>query len=124
RLLDVDEQADGALELRFAHEHDVVDVGPDQLAGDLARCLDGDAFGQRIAAHGAGLALDEIVHGRVERRLDANDTNVRVDALGGNRNAGYQAAAADRHDERIQLGNRSQHLQRHRALAGNDERIV
>ena len=51
-LLDVDQQAHGVLDLLLGDQHDVVDqLAHDRLCVIAARRLDGDALGQRVAAH-------------------------------------------------------------------------
>ena len=47
---------------------------------DSARRLDGDALGQRIAAHRQGFAFDRVVHRGIERRLHADHPQVRLAA--------------------------------------------
>ena len=73
RLLDGDEQAQRVLDLRFAHEHDVIDQRAHDLAGDAAGRLDRDALGERVAAHRKLRLLDQVVHRRIKRGLNADD---------------------------------------------------
>ena len=61
---------------------------------------------------------------RAGRRLDADDLDVGLDRLGRGRHARDQAAAADRHHQHVQIRRRRQHLERERALARDDQRIV
>ena len=70
------------------------------------------------------LSLDQIVHRRIERGLHADDLDAGLQRLGGDRDAGDQAAAADRHQQHVEVGHRGQHLQRDGALAGDDQAIV
>ena len=55
---------------------------------------------------------------------NADDAYVRAQRFGGARHAGEQAAAADRHDQRVDLGALAQHFERDRSAAGDDGRIV
>ena len=57
-------------------------------------------------------------------RANADDADVGPQRLGRARHAGEQAAAADRHDQRVDLGTLAQHLERDRAAARDDGRIV
>ena len=50
-LFDRDQHRHRTLDLVFGDEHDVVDETADDVGGDPARRLDGDAFGERVAAH-------------------------------------------------------------------------
>ena len=50
-LLDRDQHRQRALDLVFSDEDDVIDEMADDLGGDPARRFDGDAFGERVAAH-------------------------------------------------------------------------
>ena len=61
-------------------------------------------------------ALDRAFHRRIELGLDADQLDVRLDRLGGGRDAGHQPAAADRDDQRVEVGRVRQHFERHRAL--------
>ena len=52
-LLDSDEHRDRALEVALGDEHDVVRIVLEDARGELARLLDRDAFGERVAAQAA-----------------------------------------------------------------------
>ena len=56
--------------------------------------------------------------------LHADDADVGPHRLGRRRHAGDQAAAADRDDERVDRRLLRQHLERDRALAGDDVAVV
>ena len=56
----------------FADQVDAVDQLGDDLAGQLARFLDRDALGQRVAADRAMAAFDDILHRRIKLGLDAD----------------------------------------------------
>ena len=123
-LLDSDEQADGALDIRLGYQQDVVDGAPHELGRDASRRLDGNALRQRVAAHGQRLTLDGVEHRRVEQRLHADDLDAGLQRLGGDGHARNQPAAADRNHQRVEIGHSGQHLQRDSALPGNHQRIV
>ncbi len=103
-LLDEEELVHGALEMRFAHEHDVVDVTAHDALGDIARIANGDAFGQRVAAHGKIGAAQAVVHRGVQGGLDADDLDPGLQRLGRDGHAGDEAATAHRHDQHLELG--------------------
>ena len=69
-------------------------------------------------------AFDHVVHRWVKRGLHANDTRVRLERFGRDRHAGDQPAAADRHDQHVEIGHCRQHLERDRPLAGDHQGIV
>ena len=66
---------------------DAVDQLGDDLARQLARLLDRDALGQRVAADRAMAALDDILHRRIKLGLDADHLDPRLHRLGGRRDA-------------------------------------
>ena len=55
-LLDRDQDRQRAFDLVFSDEDDVIDEMAHDVGGDPARRLDGDAFGERVAAHGEMLS--------------------------------------------------------------------
>ena len=73
------------LDVLFGDEVDAVDLGGDDPARQLARLLDRDALGQRVAADRAIAALDDILHRRIELGLDPDDLDAGLDRLGGGR---------------------------------------
>ena len=64
------------------------------------------------------------VHARIELGLDADDLDAGLQRLGRGGDAGDEAAAADRHDQRIDVGRVGEHLERDRALSRDDLEIV
>ena len=50
RLFDSDQHRDRAFEVAFGNQHDVVRKLLEDARGQLARLLDRDAFGERVAA--------------------------------------------------------------------------
>ena len=70
-------------------------------------------------------ALEIVVHRGIGAGLHAEDLDGGIDRLGRDGDAGDQAAAADRHHQRVErLLGIGQHLERDGALAGDDARIV
>ena len=115
---------DGALDERFLDQDDVRDEIADDRQGQPPDRLHGDALRERRPADRSILAANGVVEGRKERGLDADDLDLRLQRLSRHGDAGDQAAAADRHDDEIEVGELRQHLQGDGALAGHDERIV
>ena len=70
------------------------------------------------------LALDGVVHRRIELRLHAYDLQLRLQRFGRNRDAGNQPAAADRNHQRIKLRHGREHFERDGALPRNNQGIV
>ena len=63
-------------------------------------------------------------HRRPPVALHADDGHVRALGARHHGHAGEQAAAAGRHHQRVELGVVVEQLQRHRALTGDDRRVV
>jgi len=95
-----------------------------KLERQLADVAHGDAFGQRVAARRHRLAGQDLVHRRVARGLDADHLEVGLERARRHGAARDHAAAAHRHDQRVELRRILQHLERHRALTRDDTRIV
>ncbi len=85
-----------------------------RVAGLLHRDSVGDRVAERLAARQRRAAL----------RLDADDTHRRPQLGKCECDAGRQTAAADRHDERLDLSELLVQLERDGALAGDDRGIV
>jgi hypothetical protein len=64
------------------------------------------------------------VHRRIVSRLGAEDADRGLERLRRGGDARDEAAAADRHDDEIELRHLGQHLESHGALAGDDERVL
>ena len=90
----------------------------------LARLLDRDAFGQRVAAERHVAVLDRAFHRRIELGLDADQLDVGLDRARRDRHARHQPAAADRHHDRVEVGRLLEHLKRDGARPGDNLRIV
>jgi hypothetical protein len=61
------------LDVPLGDQVDAVDVGGDDLAGELARHLDRDSLGERVAANRAVAAVDDILHRWIEFGFDPDD---------------------------------------------------
>ena len=110
-LFDPDEHRDGALEIALVDEHDFIgEVGQD-ARGQLARLLDRDALGERVAAERHVAALDRALHRRIELRLDPDQLDVGLHRARGDRDSRHQPAAADRNHDRVEIGRILEHLQ-------------
>ena len=86
--------------------------------------FDRNAFGQRVAAKRHLAMLDCAFHRGIELGLDPDQFDVRLHRARCDRHARHQAAAADRHDDRIQVRRILEHLEPDRAGTGDDLRIV
>ena len=64
------------------------------------------------------------MHAGVHGGFDADDLDVRLQRLGGDCDAGDQAAAADGDDEGIEVRLIGQHFERDGALAGDDVEVI
>ena len=79
-----------------------------QAEGFLAHLLHRDAVGEDADAleRHALLGAQRIVHGRRVHRLDADDLDLGIEVLHVHRDAGDQPAAADRHEDRVEVAAR------------------
>ena len=77
-----------------------------------------------LAPLGMLRALDRVDHRREALGLHADDLDARLARARRHRDAGDQAAAADRHHQRVELRAPLEHLERHRALPGDDRFVV
>ena len=68
--------------------------------------------------------MQRAVQRREACRLDAEDLDVGLHVLRGDRDAGDQSAAPDRDDEGVEPRRGRQHLERYGALAGDDALVV
>ena len=117
---------DGAFEHHLVDEPDLGHQRLDDATRQPARLLDRDAFGERRRCGWRTriFTAQQAVHRRVERRLHADDLDLGVERLGGDGDPGNQPAAADRHDQRIEIGSAGEQLEADRPLAGDDIGIV
>jgi hypothetical protein len=92
----------------------------------------GSSKGTRVASprRGRGLAVEQRARlpgaegGRRRLRLDADHLDLRPDRLRDDARAGGAAAAADRDDDRVDVGPVLEDLERLGADAGDQERLV
>ena len=68
--------------------------------------------------------MNRIPHRRIERTFDADDFDARPDRMRGDRVARDQTAAADRHDQDIEIRHVFEHFQCDGALPGNNVAVV
>ena len=115
---------DRLLDRRLRHQHDVVDEAAGDRQRQLADILDGDAFGERLAADLLGAAAERAPQRRVELGLDADHLGLRRQRLHGNGDAGEEAAAADRNDDDVEIASLSDDLEADRPLAADHLAIV
>ena len=112
------------LQLGFVEHQDLLDMALDDRAGAGAWVFDRDALGDgRSAARRLGSG-DGAGHGRVGRRLHPNQADGGVQRLGGNGDAGHQAAAADRRDDGVDLRRILEDFQPDGSLPGDDAVVV
>ena len=109
------------------HEHDLVNerfADPERL---LTNHLDRHAVGEgvNLVEHDAVALRERAVHGVGARGLDADDLDVRAQPLDVGRDAGDEAAAADRDEDGVDwLRALPKDLEADRALPGDDERAL
>src|SRR6185369_14728395 len=97
---------------------DLLDVLTHDVEGLLAHALHAQPVDDAVHAveRDQVAFLDAALHPRRAGRLDADDPDLRVDALGGHRDAGDQPAAADWHDDDVNVGPVADELEPDRAL--------
>src|SRR5215468_4039367 len=105
-------------DVAIGERDDVVDEALHDGERDLANAADPQAVDDGAAVDGLQPAsLDAALHGGAIGRLDADHLGPGVVRLDGHRDAGDQAAAADRDDDRVELGPVLDDLQPEGALA-------
>ena len=106
-------------------EVDAVHLGGDDLRGSAApgslTAMPSASVSPPIAPLAA---LDDILHRRIELGLDPDDLDAGLIALAAVDDAADQPAAADRNDQRVEVGHGVEHFERDRAGAGDDRGIV
>ena len=121
----LDHQPGRVPDLVLADEHEVVQMLPEDLLGQLERDPGREALGhRRHLAVEQRPRLPGPERGGRGVRLDADDLDLRPDRLGDDAGSGSPAAAADRHDDRIDVGTLLEDLERAGADAGDQERLV
>ena len=124
RLFDLQQHHDRLLDVAFRHQHDVVDLLTHDLPRQQAGLAYRDALGQRSRRAGHLGALEQRVHGRKVLGLHTDDLDAGPQSARGGGDAGNQPAAADGDAQAVDIGMRSEHLQRDRALPGDHRGIV
>ena len=115
---------DRALDGRLLDEDDLCDEVAHDRQGPCAHGLDRDALGQGRPADRPFLAGKGVPERGIERRLDADDLDLRLQRLRRHGHAGDEPAAADRHDDRVEVRRVRQHFERDGALARHHRRVV
>jgi hypothetical protein len=115
---------DGALDGFLGHDQHFLHFLLDDAEGDVAHVFHRDALGDGVAADLDRQPGEPLVHGRIGLRLDADHADAGLERARRRRDAGDQAAAADRHDEHVELGHRLEHLEPDGALAFDDQRVL
>ncbi len=120
------QQQDGVGDFFFFDGNDVVHILLNQRQGALAGAPDGDAIGDGRGRHERHrLALrDRNFHGRQARRLHPENLNLRVRLFQRAGDAADQPAAADRNDDRFEVGMLLDELQADSALSGDDGIVI
>ena len=124
-LFDLQQQRHRALKLRLVDQHEIVEQAGKDLRGELARLLDRDALGQRVAADTAGSSPLSTLY------IDGySSASTPISPMSGLMRAGDWCPCR-RPARRRRPGSPAcrarhilEHLQRHGALTGGDMRIV
>ncbi len=124
RLLDLQQQVDGALHRVVGDGDQLVDVGVHQRGGHGARDRHGDPVGHGGAARRRDVAADGAEHRRPALALHPDHHDVGTQGLGDDGHPRDEPTATDRHDQRVDLGVVGQQLEGHGALAGHDGGVV
>ena len=125
-MLPLEDKPDRAQHLRFLHDHDLVHVALGQLEGELSRRRRGQPVGDGVDAFEGHdpPCLQRAVHAVGARRLGSDHLHVRPLLLQVERDAADQAAAADRHQDGVNVLEVAQQLDGDGALAGDDVGVV
>ena len=105
-------------------QQDVAHQPFDDRLGEGARRFHGDALGDRLRPEHRRQVADGVMHGGIERGLDADHLDVRLERLGRRRDARHDAAAADRHDDDVEVGRIGHEFEADGALSGDDPGVV
>jgi len=124
-LLIFQEMRDARFDRSFRNGHDVAYARPNVLEGDDAGCLHRDALGDgRRADHGS-LTVQRGSHARIRCGLHADDFRARSRRRDRQRGSRNEPAAADRHEQHVDLAIRIfEQLERRRALARDHVLII
>lgn len=125
-FLDLCKQKNRLLDVPFAHENEIVHVAPNQLYGELARGLDGDAIGNGVVIGNITWieAVKRMMGRWIALALHADDLDLGNQSLGCDRDTRNQSAPADRHQKSIDTIDGFEHLERQRPLACDDRQVV
>ena len=125
-LLVLHQRQNGRGDLVLADRNDLVHVLADHVERRLAGRLDRNAVGK---GHGAVqrfifVVVEGVLHAGRTRGLHAVDLYLRAQALDGERHAGDQTAAADRHDDRVHIGQLVEDFETNRSLPCDDQLVI
>ena len=119
------EVADGGPHLIVADEDEVVESLPENALRHHEGLAGGQSAGEGMDGRGTGGAgLPGLVGGGGSFCADADDADGGVDGFGGQTRAGCAAAAADGHDNHVDIRLGLQNFQRVRADAADEGRFV
>jgi hypothetical protein len=125
-LLELDHAQDRERDPVLGHPDHAVHPGAGQPEGVVAHAEHRQAVGQRGPARDGDRFARALRGGEAGRRpgLDPDDLDPRPQRLGRDRDPGEEAGAADRADDGVGVAHLLEHLERHRALAGDDGGVV
>jgi hypothetical protein len=110
----------------LADHHDLVDPARDQRQREIAGPFDGDPVGDRRGRvdgdRRPGRERGRI--GRAGSHLDADDAHLRVRRLDDAGDPRDQAAAAERHDDRREIGHLVEQFKAERRLPEDHQRVI
>ncbi len=126
KFLPLEQNLDRAFDRHIVDQQDIRDQGLNDAPSEPARLLDGDALGEGCGGgRRTGIfAAHQPVHRRIQSRLDPDDLDFGLERLGGDRDPGNQSAAANRHDDRVEIRQVGEELERDGALTRDDHWIV
>ena len=123
-FLDLEQHHDGLLDVALVDQQEVIHQTGDDLLRQPTRRAHRNALGQGALALRMPAACDRIGHGRKLAHLNPHQLDVGAQRLGRCGHAGHQPAAPHGHHQRVDVRLIGQHLQRDRALPGDDGLVV
>ena len=105
-LLDLDQRDHRALDGFLLDDQHLLDERADDGEGARSHVLHRDALGDGVAAALDRQAGEALVHRGIVPRFDAEDADRGLERLGGGGDPGDEAAAADGHDDELEIGQR------------------